>query len=52
MKKMYITIIRKNTSHIICANDISKIYYFKSRPVPKLPKYAEDDECEEKDTAD
>lgn len=39
MKKICIKVGASNKYKQICAADISKIYYIKKRPTPKLPKF-------------
>ena len=42
MKKMYIKVMRNKKERLVCTSDISKMYYFKSRPIPAVPKYSDD----------
>lgn len=39
MKRMYIKVVGNNICRLVCANDISKMYYYKQKETPKLPKY-------------
>lgn len=52
MKKIYIKVVGKNMSRLVCANDISKMYYFKMRPIPRPPKYSDSDEDFDKNSED
>ena len=46
MKKVFIKVSRAGKSRLVCTGDISKMFYFKSRPIPKVPRYEEDEEVE------
>ena len=39
MKRMFIKVFRNEKSRHICTEDISKMFYFKKRPIPRSPKY-------------
>lgn len=41
MKKIFIVVRTKYSTHKICTEDLSKMYYFHKRACPKLPHYHE-----------
>jgi hypothetical protein len=40
MKKMFIVAHSTYSSHRICTEDLSKMYYFHKKPSPPLPRYS------------
>lgn len=42
MKKFCVAVSSKKLLRCIWAEDLAKMYYFKKRQTPKLPKFSED----------